>query len=94
MKYYFRISELDSEVSRAILNRAYKVLARKARPDHVPPEQRDWANLRMQEINEAHDVLTDPGRRATYERYRRTEFWRVFWREGLSGLSRRWAGRS
>ena len=94
MKDYYRILEVHSEASIEVINRAYKALARKYHPDSWPPEQRAWANLRMQEINEAHDVLVDPGQRAAYERYRRTEFWRVFWREGISGLSRRWAGRS
>jgi curved DNA-binding protein len=94
VKDYFRILEVHSEASPEVIERAYKALARKYHPDAWPPEKRDWANLRMQEINEARDVLSDPARRAAYARYRRTEFWRVFWKEGLTGISRRWAGRS
>jgi len=94
LKDYYRILEVHPEASAEVIDRAYKALARKYHPDAYPPEQREWANLRMQEINEARDVLNDPERRAAYARHQKTEFWRLFWREGLSGLSRRWAGRS
>ncbi|MBK5225106.1 MAG: DnaJ domain-containing protein [Thermoleophilia bacterium] len=93
LKDYYRILEVHPEASREVIDRAYRALARKYHPDAYPAERQQWANLMMQEINEAHDVLTDPGRRAAYARYQKTEFWRVFWREGLSGLSRRWAGK-
>ncbi|MHB1361707.1 MAG: J domain-containing protein [Thermoleophilia bacterium] len=94
MKDYYRILEVHQEASPEVIDRAYKALARKYHPDSYPPGQREWANGRMQEINEAHDVLTDPRRRAAYARYRRNEFWRLFLKEGLSGLSRHWAGKS
>ncbi|MHB8793664.1 MAG: J domain-containing protein [Thermoleophilia bacterium] len=93
LKDYYRILEVHPEASAEVIERAYKALVRKYHPDSYPPEQRDWANLKMQEINEARDVLHDPQQRAAYARYQKTEFWRLFWREGLSGLSRRWAGR-
>ncbi|MHB1390078.1 MAG: DnaJ domain-containing protein [Thermoleophilia bacterium] len=94
MKDYYRILQVHHEASPEVIDRAYKALARKYHPDTWPPEKQPWANLRMQEINEARSVLNDPQQRAEYARHRRTEFWRVFWREGLSGLSRRWADRS
>lgn len=94
MKDYYRILQVHHEASPEVIDRAYKALARKYHPDTWPPEKQYWANLKMQEINEARSVLNDPRLRAEYARYRRTEFWRVFWREGLSGLSRRWADRS
>jgi molecular chaperone DnaJ len=90
LKDYYRILEVHHEASSDVIDRAYKALARKYHPDSFPPEQRDWATRKMQELNEAHSVLTDPNRRAQYARFRRQEFWRLFWREGLSGLSRRW----
>lgn len=92
LKDYYRILEVHQEASSEVIERAYRTLARKYHPDSFPPEQRDWATRKMQEINEAHAVLTDPHRRAHYTRTRRQEFWRLFWREGLSGLSRRWGG--
>ena len=90
MKDYCRILEVHHEASPEVVERAYKALARKYHPDSYPPEKRQWATARMQDINEARDVLLDPRLRSQYMRWRRLEFWRLFWREGLSGLSRRW----
>lgn len=90
MKDYYRILEVHQEASTEVIERAYKALARKYHPDSCPPVKHEWATVKMQEINEARHVLTDPGRRAEYARSCRREFWRVFWREGLTGLSRRW----
>ena len=90
LKDYFRILEVHQDASPEVIERVYKALARKYHPDAYPPEQRQWATIKMQEINEARDVLSDPRRRMEYARWRRMEFWRLFWREGLTGLSRRW----
>ncbi len=90
MKDYLKILEVHPEASKEVIERAYKTLARKYHPDAYPAERRQWATMKMQEINEARDVLTDPRRRAEFDRWRRMEFWRLFWREGLAGLSRRW----
>ncbi len=92
MKDYYRILEVSEDASPEVIDQAYRALARKYHPDSWPPEQRSWATMKMQEINEARDVLGDPERRAEYTRGRRAEFWRLFWREGLAGLSRRWSG--
>ncbi|MBE0428256.1 MAG: J domain-containing protein [Thermoleophilia bacterium] len=93
VKDYYRILQVHPEASPEVIDRAYKALARKYHPDSWPAEKQNWANMKMQEINEARAVLGNPARRAEYARYRRTEFWRIFWREGLSGLSRKWAGK-
>jgi len=90
VKDYYRILEVHQEASPDVIERAYKALARKYHPDSCPPEQLVSATLKMQELNEARHVLADPARRAEYARIRRMEFWRIFWREGLTGLSRRW----
>ena len=90
MKDYLKILEVHPDASAEVIDRAYKALARKYHPDAYPVDQRQWATMKMQEINEARDVLTDPRRRAEFDRWRRLEFWRLFWREGLAGLSRRW----
>ncbi len=90
MKDYFKILEVHQDASVEVIDRAYKTLARKYHPDGFSVERRQWATMKMQELNEARDVLMDPRRRAEYDRWRRQEFWRLFWREGLAGLSRRW----
>ena len=89
MKDYYQILEVRQEASAEVIERAYKALARKYHPDSCTPERREWATMKMQELNEARHVLTNPARRAEYVRNRRLEFWRIFWREGLTGLSRR-----
>ncbi|MHB0914807.1 MAG: J domain-containing protein [Thermoleophilia bacterium] len=92
MKDYYRILEVHQDASAEVIERAYKALARKYHPDSFPAEQQQWSTSKMQELNEAYSVLNDPDRRAAYTRFRRQEFWRLFWREGLAGLSRRWGG--
>lgn len=92
MKDYYRILEVHQDASTEVIERAYRALARKYHPDSYPPERRQWATAKMQELNEARAVLGDPRRRSEYARQRRWEFWRLFWREGLAGLSRRWYG--
>lgn len=91
MKDYYRILQVNQEASSEVIDQAYRTLARKYHPDSYAPEQRQWATEKMQELNEARDVLSDPARRAEFIRWRRNEFWRLFWREGLAGLSRRWS---
>lgn len=57
------------------VRRAYVALARRHHPDaHVAagPAARAEAERRMQELNAAWTVLSDPARRADYDRHRRT----------------------
>lgn len=93
LKDYYGILQVHQNASPEVIDRAYKALARKYHPDSWPEDRRPWANTKMQDINEARAVLMDPVRRAEYARYRRSEFWRLFWREGLAGLSKMWAGK-
>lgn len=93
MKDYYHILEVHPEASAEAIDSAYKVLARKYHPDRRPPEMEKWATLKMQEINEARDTLINPARRARYVRCRRNQLLRLFWREGLAGLTRRRGGR-
>ncbi len=94
VKDYYRILQVSQDASPEVIDQAFRTLARKYHPDSYPPHQREWATLKMQDLNEARDVLRNPKRRAEYARWRRNEFWRLFWREGLAGLSRRWGGSS
>src|SRR5213592_3863923 len=41
----------------------------KHHPDRVAPEEKDAAEAKFKEITEAYEVLRDPERRATYDRY-------------------------
>ena len=62
LKDYFKILEVHQDASVEVIDRAYKTLARKYHPDGFPVERRQWATMKMQELNEARSVLTSPAR--------------------------------
>lgn len=64
---YYKILELDRSASQADIKKAYRKLARKYHPD-LNPNDKD-AQLRFQQINEAHEVLSDPEKRKKYDQY-------------------------
>lgn len=64
---YYKVLELDKSASQADIKKAYRKLARKFHPD-LNPNDKD-AQLRFQQINEAHEVLSDPEKRKKYDQY-------------------------
>jgi hypothetical protein len=50
------------------IKRAYRALAKRYHPDRVPVERREWARMRMAQINVAYETLSDPARRAQFDR--------------------------
>ncbi|KAJ6841270.1 chaperone protein dnaJ 20, chloroplastic-like [Iris pallida] len=50
------------------IKRAYKQLARKYHPDVSPPERAEECTRRFIEVHEAYQTLSDPRRRAIYDR--------------------------
>ena len=65
-KNYYRILGVDRDASEKDIKRAYRRLARQFHPD-VNPDDRQ-AEEKFKEINEAHEVLSDPEKRAKYDR--------------------------
>ena len=65
MKDYYRVLGVHPKAEPEVIKAAYNGLAKKCRPDLNPSPS---ATERMKEINEAHEVLSDPVRRAGYER--------------------------
>ncbi len=59
---YYKILGLDKSAGEA-----YRKLARKFHPDLNPNDK--GANKKFQEINEAHEVLSDPEKRKKYDKY-------------------------
>ncbi|EKX54798.1 hypothetical protein GUITHDRAFT_46565, partial [Guillardia theta CCMP2712] len=62
---YYRLLGVDQTASTATIKRAYKELAKKYHPDKFkgqPP-------VKMEELNRAHEVLTDPDLRKKYDMY-------------------------
>jgi molecular chaperone DnaJ len=64
---YYEILGVARDASEDEIKRAYRRLARKHHPD-VSHDKSD-AELRFKEINEAYEVLSDPSKRAQYDRF-------------------------
>jgi len=64
---YYEVLGVPRTATTEEIKRAYRKLARKHHPDLQPPAQRAKASERFQEINEAHEVLSDPEKRAKYD---------------------------
>jgi DnaJ-class molecular chaperone len=72
-----------------VIERAYKALSRKYHPDLAAPADRPQATVRMQQINDAYRVLSDPDRRRRYDSEQPPEHptaWDQFLERGLVGL--------
>lgn len=80
-KDYYSILGVERTASQHDVKAAYRKLARKYHPDvnREDPE----AEARFKEINEAHEVLSDPAKRKMYDRY--GEEWRNYREAGFTG---------
>lgn len=65
-KNYYKILGVDRNASEKDIKRAYRRLARQFHPDVNPGDER--AEERFKEINEAHEVLSNPEKRSKYDR--------------------------
>lgn len=64
---YYEILGVDRRASEAALKKAYRQLALKYHPDKNPGEKR--VEEHFKEINEAYAILSDPEKRARYDRF-------------------------
>ncbi len=64
---YYKLLEIDKSATKADIKKAYRRLARKYHPDLNPNDKE--AQARFQQINEAHEVLSDPEKRKKYDEY-------------------------
>src|SRR5213592_1217068 len=64
---YYKILGLDKNATAEDIKKAYRKLARKHHPDLNPNDKE--AHKRFQQINEAHEVLSDPEKRKKYDQY-------------------------
>lgn len=64
---YYKILGVDKTASDADIKKAYRKLARQYHPDLNPNDNE--AKKKFQQINEANEVLSDPGKRKKYDQY-------------------------
>lgn len=67
MKDYYEILEVNKKASKEVIDKAYKVLAKKYHPDLQQEDNKINAQKRMQEVNEAYEVLSDENKRKEYD---------------------------
>lgn len=67
MKNYYEILEVDVKASKEIIDKAFKVLAKKYHPDTQSEEKKAWAEAKFKEINEAYEVLSNKETRKNYD---------------------------
>lgn len=64
---YYKILGVDRKATQKEIKAAYRKLARKYHPD-LNPNDKD-AKRNFQQVNEAHEVLSDTGKRKKYDQY-------------------------
>jgi curved DNA-binding protein len=64
---YYKVLGLSKSAGTDEIKKAYRKLARKFHPDLNPDDPE--AQRRFQEVNEAHEVLSDPEKRKKYDKY-------------------------
>ncbi len=64
---YYKVLEVEKSAGEIDIKKAYRRLARKLHPDLNPDDES--AKKKFQEINEAHEVLSDSEKRMQYDKY-------------------------
>lgn len=64
---YYDVLQVTQEASSEVISMAYKALAKKYHPDSYQ-EDKDYATHKMQQINEAYQVLSSPVLRNEYDK--------------------------
>lgn len=68
MKNYYEILEVNKKASKEVIEKAYKVLVKKYHPDLNRSSKPEITEQKIQEINEAYEVLSDDFLREQYDK--------------------------
>lgn len=68
MSNLYEILEVSEKASKEVIEKAYRVLAKKYHPDLQMQEEKQNAEKRMKQINEAYDILSNEEKRKEYDR--------------------------
>lgn len=67
MKNYYQILEVDRRASKEVIEKAYRTLVKKYHPDLYATAQKKEAEMRLRELNEAYNILSDDFLREQYD---------------------------
>ncbi len=67
MKNYYEILEVDVKASKEMIDRAFKLLAKRYHPDTKTDDKKQWAEEKFKEINEAYEILSNEENRKEYD---------------------------
>lgn len=67
MKNYYKILEISQDASIEVIHAAYKAMSKKNHPDLCEGDKAQ-ASVKMQEINEAYEILSDVNLRQEYNK--------------------------
>lgn len=67
MKDYYSILEINQSASTETIEKVHKLLVKKYHPDLQPNEYKREAELKLRDINEAYEVLTDENKKREYD---------------------------
>lgn len=67
MKTLYEILEVSENASQEIIEKAYRVLAKKYHPDLQPQEKKQDAEQKMKMLNEAYSILSNTIKRKSYD---------------------------
>ena len=91
MADHYTTLQVTRDADPEVIERAYKALVRTYHPDRRPAAERERATQKMQRINAAYDVLSNPVRRRAYDAtlppsQPNESAWDVFLDRGLVGM--------
>lgn len=91
---HYETLQVSRDAEPEVIEKAYKALSMKYHPDRARLDDRVRANRRMQRLNEAYTVLSDPARRRRYDDVLPSApgatAWELFLDKGLVGLFADW----
>ncbi len=66
---YYKVLGVEKTASEDEIKQAYRKLAKQYHPDKAKAENKEEAERKFKEINQANDVLSDPEKRSNYDRF-------------------------
>ena len=67
MKNYYEILEVNENASKEVIDKAYKVLAKKYHPDLQEEKNKKVAEEKIKSLNEAYEILSNPKKKQAYD---------------------------